>query len=117
MATKKTIKKAVLTRPSAKAVKKAAVKKTATKRAVTPVRKATMLKAKPGSIAQIRHYDFKVSEPTRFQLSKLKPDVFQKLSTSPKGIEITLEPKVGDDLVATAVHGIAAEVLICFEVF
>ncbi len=70
MATKKSIKKAVSPRPAAKAVKKVAVKKTATKKAVTPVRKATVLKAKPGSIAQIRHYDFKVSEPTRFQLSK-----------------------------------------------
>lgn len=109
MATKKTIKKAVLTRPAAKAVKKAAVKKTPTKKAATPVRKATTLKAKPGSIAQIRHYDFKVSEPTRFQLSKLKPDVFQKLSTSPKGIEITLEPKVGEDLVYHLTPGFTSQ--------
>lgn len=91
----KIVKRAVAASKAAAPAKKVAVKKAAT----TTTKKAATLSAKPGSIAQIRHYDFKVEQPIKFQAARLKADVFQKVSTSPKGIEITLEPKEGDNLV------------------
>ena len=83
---------------TASAKVKTGTKKTAAKK--TPAgKKITVRKVSPGRIAQIRHFDFKVSKPFRFDAAKIKVDVLKRLKSSPTDLDITLEPQEGGYLV------------------
>ena len=83
---------------TASAKVKTGTKKTAAKK--TPAgKKITVRKGSPGRIAQIRHFDFKVSKPFRFDAAKIKVDVLKRLKSSPTDLDVTLEPQEGGYLV------------------
>jgi hypothetical protein len=77
---------------------KIGTKKTAARK-TRPGKRITIRKVSPGRIAQIRHFDFKVSKPFRFDAAKIKVDVLKRLRSSPTDLDITLEPKEGDYVV------------------
>lgn len=92
--------------PTKKTIKKSpALKKIVTVKKSAAPKKITTRKITPGKLTQIRHFDFKVSRPFKFESLKFKKEIFRKLKKSPSDLEITLEPVEGENIVLHTTPG------------
>ncbi len=87
-------------------IKKSLVKKTTpAKRKTVAIKRtgaAASIRAKrtsPGGIARVKHFDFSAKTPFKFNIKKIKTDIFKKAKSAPSNIEISLEPKENDHIV------------------
>lgn len=74
-----------------------------------PVRVSTVKKVAPGKISEIRHFDFTVRKPVSELPSTFSPERLELGTSSPKHIEISLEPMEDGKLVLHHTPGFTSQ--------
>ena len=86
-----------------------AKRSTMTSTLTKPTRVSTVKKVSPGKIAEIRHFDFTVRKPVSELPVTFRPERLEMSSSSPKNIEISLEPMEEGKLVLHHTPGFTSQ--------